>query len=268
MKKQFLVRKNSSNSRYLRRDCVICLQKDGLRAQLSPCGHDQFDYSCICRWMDQSLTCPICKRHVDCVFYGFHGSRLYKKWYTQSLGSNQYSISRQLLRQPSFSSSENTDRLADLLRVRRFIYQKAWKSYENPSLSSHRQYQIPTPIQLASSASLLKKVESFIAKELLLFEYLDGQQINFIQIFLMGLLRVQNIQHPQTIDELAEFIGHEESSILLHELQRYLQFRPLSISSYMYSKRYLYGPEGLTMVQLLSQIENTQHESGPETENS
>ncbi|WBW74448.1 ubiquitin-protein ligase E3/SUMO transferase [Schizosaccharomyces osmophilus] len=256
-KERLLTKKRRLKSEYgvgrLRRHCVICLEHDGRRAQLSPCRHDQFDYECIRQWLEKSLTCPICKQSVDCVYYDFAGSGGWKKWYPHSfLSRRKKQISRA-------SSSLNGDSIygvasenaTNIVVVRRRIYEAGWPSISMTSHPENSRYSRGfTPDQFCLDSSLQGRADAFLTTELMVFDYMDYEQTLFLREYILGLLKRQSISEEQTVHEFNELFGERDGSLFLHELSRYLCSSISSLSTLIHSRSFLYGPERLTMAQL------------------
>ncbi|EPX73228.1 ubiquitin-protein ligase E3 [Schizosaccharomyces octosporus yFS286] len=259
VKNKLLTKKRREKSDYgvgrLRRHCVICLERDGRRAQLSPCQHDQFDYECIRQWLEKSLTCPICKQSVDCVYYGFTGSGKSKKWYPHSYLSRP---NKQQIKQASSSSTSqgtiyggDSDNAGNIVALRRRIYEAGWPSVCMTSHPENVRYPHGfTPGQFSSDPSLQRRADAFLTTELMAFDYMSYEQTLFLREYIIGLLKRQSLSGEQTLHEFRELFGERDGSLLLHEMSRYLYSSISSLSTFMHSRSFLYGPERLTMSEL------------------
>ncbi|EPY50282.1 ubiquitin-protein ligase E3 [Schizosaccharomyces cryophilus OY26] len=255
-KKRLLFRRKRLKSEYglgrLRRHCAICLEQDGRRAQLSPCQHDQFDYECIRQWLEKSLTCPICKQSVDCVYYDFTGPGRSKKWYPHSFLSQSKKEGSRASSSAGDSVyggfSENT---INIVGIRRRIYEKEWLSLSMASRPENiKYYRGFTPSQFCSDPSLQQRAVDFLATELMVFDYLGEEQTTFLREYILGLLKRQSILEEQTFHEISEFFGERDGSLFVHEMNRYLCSSISSLSTFMHSRSFVYGPEKLTMAEL------------------
>lgn len=50
--------------------CVICLDAISEPCEIRPCGHRNFDYTCIANWLHQKLKCPLCNQKVYSALHG------------------------------------------------------------------------------------------------------------------------------------------------------------------------------------------------------
>lgn len=183
--------------------CVICLAEISRPCAAAPCGHDNFDFFCLATWLQEQLSCPLCKAEITHVKVsgeegmslrkvpsiwspvrtrlpgrGPQAQRAYNSPNDQATSTRQSS----LLTAPSSSSqlagrratereSEVDARVAALDRRRRVYHHQLYSLHVGSNPSSG--YKDVTPRQLQADPDLIARARVWIRRELEVFEFLN-----------------------------------------------------------------------------------------------
>ncbi|KAK3620088.1 hypothetical protein LTR56_023626 [Elasticomyces elasticus] len=217
--------------------CTICLEHITERAVASPCNHLSFDVLCLVSWLQERATCPLCKAAVIEVQYDWRDAEDYKTFHVpqqrekskQSQDGN--GLERRPVRRDISSSIRGTAPEDPALQRRRRVY-----SERSPSLhigiNSVSLYSDFTPQAFTASAGLQSRARAFLRRELKVFTFLDaartrrgGNTREFLVEYIIAVLKVNEVKgsdgHAE--DLVAEFLGREHASLVLHELSSWLR---------------------------------------------
>ncbi|KAK5716711.1 hypothetical protein LTR15_009603 [Elasticomyces elasticus] len=216
--------------------CTICLDPISERAVASPCNHLSFDFLCLVSWLQERSTCPLCKAAVIEVQYDWRDAEDYKTFHVpqqreKSKLSQGGSGLRQRVRRDVSSSIRGTAHEDPALQRRRRVY-----SERSPSLhigiNSISLYSDFTPQAFNTSTELQSRARAFLRRELKVFTFLDatrtrreGNTREFLVEYIIAVLKVNEVKgsdgHAE--DLVAEFLGREHASLVLHELSSWLR---------------------------------------------
>lgn len=182
--------------------CVICLQRQGrAKPRLEPCGHCGFHFRCIRLWLRVKPVCPLCMAHVEI---------------------------RTGPAEPCFSSDE---RIAAGIQRRTRVYQLGLRArYIGANrISKFRNW---TPAMLRRDEELVSRAKRWIRRELLVFSYLQDTNAEFLQEYILSIIKSVDIQHETVHRLLAEFLGPRDAGIFIHELRMFLRSPFTDLVSY------------------------------------
>ncbi|KAI3325389.1 hypothetical protein HD806DRAFT_447067 [Xylariaceae sp. AK1471] len=243
--------------------CVICLDSITEACEARPCKHRNFDYLCLLSWLERLSKCPLCKSTIHEVVHDFNSdgpgtSRVYlvpqvtneaprneqsqalqdeRRWAAQRPNRRRY---EHLRRQPVTQD--------EAIIRRQQIYRNGLYSLHVGSNPTSRHREI-TPTLFESEPELLSRARAWLRRELQVFEFLrtpsstQGSQdamtrrrannAEFLLEYIIAILKTVDIQGSQGAaeDMLSEFLGRENTKLLLHELRNFLR-SPWSIEAW------------------------------------
>ncbi|TDZ29937.1 putative RING finger protein [Colletotrichum spinosum] len=239
--------------------CVICLERISEACEAHPCQHDNFDYLCLITWLDQQIACPLCKTEIKEVRYGFSDDK--KQWKTyeapkrpsqkspaptsSTFYTREFRLPRpRRRRQSDASSSYGVSRPSqdEALARRRSIYRHQLYSLHVGSNRISR-YRDLTPQMFASDTELVSRARMFLRRELRVFEFLftgsseartqepdpawrrRTNNSEFLLEYIIAILKTVDMQGStgQAESLIQEFLGREDTRLLLHELRAWLR---------------------------------------------
>ncbi|KAI1771534.1 hypothetical protein F4818DRAFT_429323 [Hypoxylon cercidicola] len=246
--------------------CVICLDNIAEVCEARPCGHRNFDYLCLLSWLEQQTRCPLCKSNVEEVLYHFESdepdskSRVYlvprPKEPSQERAQSQARPHPYQPRNPiptpnrrRFEAAPPRRATADEAILRRqHVYRN--QLYSLHVGSSHRSgYRDLTPDVFESDPEMISRARAWLRRELQVFEFLRtpptaqssddamtrrrANNAEFLLEYIIAILKTVDIQGSQGQAEemLKDFLGRDNTKLLLHELKNYLR-SPLSIEAW------------------------------------
>ncbi|KAI1817011.1 hypothetical protein GGS20DRAFT_119436 [Poronia punctata] len=274
--------------------CVICLDNIAETCEARPCRHRNFDYLCLLSWLERSSKCPLCKSDIHEVLHdlGHQGpgtSRVYlvpqvaskvpdeghvpaqaqsrvSSWRGQRQERRRYGDNR---RQPQPATQD------EAIVRRQEVYRNRLYSLHVGSNSRSRYREI-TPASFESEPELLSRARAWLRRELQVFEFLrtpSGTQTDsgdtmtrrrannaeFLLEYIIAILKTVDIQGSQGAaeDMLSEFLGRENTRLLLHELRNFLR-SPWSIEAW--DRKVQYPSSAVDRVK--DDAETTSHRSG------
>ncbi|KAL4980637.1 hypothetical protein BDW66DRAFT_156375 [Aspergillus desertorum] len=240
--------------------CVICLEPITEPAVAVPCNHANFDFLCLVNWLEQRRNCPLCKSDVSSVKYEIghpDGPKIYQlPDIAPSTGAastghiNLYGRLPRNPRRPRRARSPPLQTPNDPLIRRQHVYRNRLYSLRVGSnrLSRYREF---TPDMFNRDEELVSRARKWIRRELRVFEFLhpdtapssssssshvarQGQQrlesrrgnnAEFLLEYIIAILRTVDIKGSagQAEELLRDFLGRENASLFLHELQAWLR---------------------------------------------
>ncbi|KAJ2976310.1 hypothetical protein NUW58_g8117 [Xylaria curta] len=243
--------------------CVICLDSITEACEARPCKHRNFDYICLLSWLERSSKCPLCKSNIHEVAHDFgHDGPTTSRVYlapqvTDDAPRNEPPLAQPRRPRPT-SELPNTRQYERIRRQpvtqdhaivrRQQIYRDRLYSLYIGSNSRSR-YRDITPALFESEPELVSRARAWLRRELQVFEFLrtpsssqGGQDImtrrrannaEFLLEYIIAILKTVDIQGSQGAaeDMLSEFLGRENTKLLLHELRSFLR-SPWSIEAW------------------------------------
>ncbi|KAK5699342.1 hypothetical protein LTR17_023311 [Elasticomyces elasticus] len=216
--------------------CTICLEPISERAVASPCNHLSFDFLCLLSWLQERSTCPLCKAAVIEVQYDWRDAEDYKTFHVpqqreKSKQSQDGIGPRRRVRRDISSSIRCTPPEDPALQRRRRVYSERSSSL-HIGLNSVSLYSDFTPQAFTTSTELQSRARAFLRRELKVFSFLDatrtrrgGNTREFLVEYIIAVLKVNELKgsdgHAE--DLVAEFLGREHASLVLHELSSWLR---------------------------------------------
>ena len=234
--------------------CVICLESISEKAIAYPCKHENFDFLCLISWLQEKDTCPLCKAVVKNVNYDLQ-SRSGPKRYAHSSITKETRLSRVSPRgrgqgrarargheygaryeqRQRVHTGQPTD---DALARRRRVYTNKMYSL-HVGTNRVSQYQDLTPQSFTNNDRLQARAKTWIRRELLVFDFLNPDSANygsastqrrannaeFLLEYIVAILKTVDIKgsRGQAEELISEFLGKENTSLFLHELQAWLR---------------------------------------------
>lgn len=243
--------------------CVICLDHISEKAQAYPCKHESFDFLCLISWLQESSACPLCKATVKSVQYNHdspQGAKTFTPTVAppKTRPISHHSPARPALlarrhrhartRIPSDTPSED-----ETLARRRSIYRNKLMS-KHVGTNRISQYKDFTPATLSRNEALVSRARKWIRRELQVFSFLgpdaSGSASNtnnnnadnvssaphaaqrrrssnaeFLLEYIVAVIKTVDLKGSsgQAVELLQEFLGRENATIFLHELEAWLR---------------------------------------------
>lgn len=223
--------------------CVICLDRITDEAVASPCAHDQFHFSCLGTWLQQSRACPLCKQEVSALRYrDSAGSQniyhLTEEQTTRVLNEARQQTCRQFTRrQHRQVASENSHaQLDEAVAWRRRIYHRQQYSLYIGSNRISR-YRNITAEMIRQDEALVAKAKKWIRRELAVFDFLDPDSTSFGRFarratnaeylleYIVAIIKLIDIKASagQAHELIKDFLGKNNARLFLHELESWLR---------------------------------------------
>lgn len=251
--------------------CVICLDSITEACEAKPCRHTNFDSVCLINWLEQQPKCPLCKTTITEVRYDF-GKQGQGQWRTfvpekrevpaTAPSSHRrprpprrdwpyYRPSRRL--EHSVASDQVTE--DDAVLRRRQIYRRQLYSL-HVGTNRITQYRELTPRLFEQDPTLISRARMWLRRELKTFEFLHtpapaqesddattrrrANNAEFLLEYIVAVLKTVDIQgsQGQAEDMLQEFLGRDNTRLLLHELKSFLRSPFLSLEAWDRAVRY------------------------------
>ncbi|KAL4879639.1 hypothetical protein BJY04DRAFT_193305 [Aspergillus karnatakaensis] len=237
--------------------CVICLEPITEPAIVVSCNHANFDFLCLLSWLEQRRKCPLCKSDVSTVKYELEnpdGPKTYQlpalpppsasappTGHTHTHG-RPHGRNPRRPRRPRSPPPRTPD---DPLLRRQQVYRNRLYSFRVGSnrLSQYREF---TPEMFNRDEELVSRARKWIRRELRVFEFLNpdassdssvarpgqqrlesrrGNNAEFLLEYVIAILRTVDIKGSagQAEELLRDFLGRDNASLFLHELQAWLR---------------------------------------------
>ncbi|GAP85039.1 putative ring finger domain protein [Rosellinia necatrix] len=235
--------------------CVICLDTITEPCEARPCKHRNFDYLCLLNWLERLSKCPLCKCDIHEVVHDFdHDGNGTNRVYLVPQVANSAPRNEQLRARPdtpSWAAGRPDRRWHEHARRppvtrdgavirRQQIYRDRLYSLHVGSNPTSR-YRDITPALFESEPDLVSRARAWLRRELQVFGFLrtpSGPQSSedaitrrrannaeFLLEYIIAILKTVDIQGSQGAaeDMLSEFLGRENTKLLLHELRNFLR---------------------------------------------
>ncbi|KAL4775249.1 hypothetical protein BDW60DRAFT_214574 [Aspergillus nidulans var. acristatus] len=237
--------------------CVICLEPITEPAAAVSCNHANFDFLCLVNWLEQRRNCPLCKSEVSSVKYELvhpDGPKIYQlpdispSTGVSSTGHiNPHGRLPRNPRRPRRARNPSLQTLNGPLLRRQHVYRHRLYSLRVGSnrLSQYREF---TPEMFNRDEELVSRARKWIRRELRVFEFLHpdassspsssvarpgqqrlesrrGNNAEFLLEYIIAILRTVDIKGSagQAEELLRDFLGRDNASLFLHELQAWLR---------------------------------------------
>ncbi|KAI8627454.1 hypothetical protein F5Y19DRAFT_166397 [Xylariaceae sp. FL1651] len=243
--------------------CVICLDSITEACEARPCKHRNFDYLCLLSWLERLSKCPLCKSNIHEVVYEFNregpGTR---RTYLVPQVTNEARQSEQSQVPPhrSLSIAQRPNRRRyeylrghpvardEAILRRQHIYRNRLYSLHVGSNPQSR-YRDLTPALFEAEPELVSRARAWLRRELQVFEFLRtpssaqtsedamtqrrANNAEFLLEYIIAILKTVDTQGSQGAaeDMLKDFLGRENTVLLLHELRNFLR-SPWSIEAW------------------------------------
>ncbi|KAI0876202.1 hypothetical protein GGS24DRAFT_247760 [Hypoxylon argillaceum] len=243
--------------------CVICLDSITEACETRPCKHRNFDYLCLLSWIERLSKCPLCKSNIHEVLHDFdHDGPGTSRVYLVPQVTNSISRDEQPQLQPHRPrwATERPNRRRYEHVQRRLVTQdeaiiRRQQIYRNRLYSLHMgsnprsRYRDITPAVFGSEPELASRARAWLRRELQVFSFLHtpsspqssedamtrrrANNAEFLLEYIVAILKTVDIQGSQGAaeDMLSEFLGRENTQVLLHELRNFLR-SPWSIETW------------------------------------
>ncbi|KAL7619754.1 hypothetical protein AAE478_010296 [Parahypoxylon ruwenzoriense] len=236
--------------------CVICLDSITQVCEARPCSHRNFDYLCLLSWLEQQTKCPLCKSNVDEVRYDFGGDNLDEKGTVYRVPRpNEQSQERRRPRPQPYRLLNATPRPTrrwhedvppqratadDALLRRRYVYQNQLYSLHVGS-NQRSGYRDLSPQIFERDPEMASRARAWLRRELQVFEFLRtppsiqssddamtrrrANNAEFLLEYIIAILKTVDVQgsQGQAQDMLKDFLGRDNTKLLLHELKNFLR---------------------------------------------
>ncbi|KAL4956443.1 hypothetical protein BDW69DRAFT_158479 [Aspergillus filifer] len=247
--------------------CVICLEPISEPAIAVSCNHANFDFLCLVNWLEQRRNCPLCKSDVSSVKYDLEdpdGAKTYQlpDHPPPDAASTGHihphgRLSQGNPRRPRRNRSPPRQTPDDPILRRRHIYRNRLYSLRVGSnrLSQYREF---TPDMFNRDEELVSRARKWIRRELRVFEFLQpdpqsdsasssvsrpgqqrlenrrGNNAEFLLEYIIAILRTVDIKGSagQAEELLRDFLGRDNASLFLHELQAWLRSPFISLEDW------------------------------------
>ncbi|PPJ57814.1 hypothetical protein CBER1_00178 [Cercospora berteroae] len=237
---------NSPASQKVQDACTICLEPITERAVATPCNHLSFDFLCLVSWLQEQSSCPLCRAAVLEVQYDWRGPEDYKTYHvslskedtTRPVASSTHSHQPYRRRaQPRRAIYPIRPPVDDILERRRRVYREGLPSLH---IGANRisQYKDFTQQDFLASDELQTKAKQFLRRELKVFDFLDNNprasSRDFLIVYIVFVLKSHELRGAdgRAEDLVAEFLGKENASLLLHEMESWLRSPYLSLEDW------------------------------------
>ncbi|KAF3907198.1 hypothetical protein ABW21_db0209461 [Orbilia brochopaga] len=209
--------------------CCICLAgvTSATRAVATPCLHACFDFSCLVTWLEGAQrSCPVCKREVEGVKYGFDSKGTgFHKYQIRTPSSSSSSSATHRRAESRRSRSRYTDpaKPADDIPRRRFIYKHRLRSL-HIGVNRKSRFANYTPRTLRTDRELAAKARAFVRRELEVFDWTAANREWLVE-YVIAVVKTMQLRDAEGRAEelLAEFLGREFAGVFVHELHAFLK---------------------------------------------
>ncbi|KAI0433136.1 hypothetical protein F5Y09DRAFT_299739 [Xylaria sp. FL1042] len=265
---EVVARRESNNDKdedQLSECCVICLDSITEACEAKPCKHRNFDYLCLLSWLERLSKCPLCKSSVHEVVHNFDcdGPGTSRVYLVPQVDSD---VPRNEQQHDQHAQPHRARRIERPNRRRHehFRHQPATQDeaivrrqqiYRDRLYSLHvgsnarSRYRDITPSLFESEPELVSRARAWLRRELQVFEFLRtpsspqstqdpmtrrrASNAEFLLEYIIAILKTVDIQGSQGAaeDMLSEFLGRENTKLLLHELRNFLR-SPWSIEAW------------------------------------
>jgi len=229
--------------------CVICLDRVTEKAVALPCGHDQFDFSCLGTWLQQQRVCPLCKRAVTAIKYDVghrKGSRIFHLPEAELPRRTHQDIRQRRLQRRSYVRSTRggseplrrgaSGAIDDVLEFRKQVYRRQMYSMHVGANRISR-YKNVTPGAFLRDEHLVSRAKKWIRRELSVFDFLNPDSdafgradrrtsnAEFLLEYIVGILKSIDLKGStgQAEELLKDFLGRGNARLFLHELEAWLR---------------------------------------------
>ncbi len=228
--------------------CVICLDEISEKAITLPCEHANFDFACLGAWLQRRSTCPLCKAVVSGIKYDLDapdGPHVFSLPLPQPepVTSHRTSSGPETRRQRPARHGARSARAQEnyepdhALHRRREVYRHRTYSLHVGSNRISR-YRTLTPRLVLQDETLLHRARIWIWRELQVFEFLSpdappqsdqitrrARNSQFLLEYILAILKSIDIRGStgQAEELLQEFLGRENATLFLHELDNWLR---------------------------------------------
>ncbi|KAL4960805.1 RING finger domain protein [Aspergillus stella-maris] len=247
--------------------CVICLEPISEPAIAVSCNHANFDFLCLVNWLEQRRNCPLCKSDVSSVKYDLEnpdGAKIYQlpdlpPPDAKSTGHihPHGRLPHRTSHRPRRHQSPPRQTPDDPILRRQHIYRNRLYSLRVGSnrLSQYREF---TPDMFNRDEELVSRARKWIRRELRVFEFLQpdpqsdsasssmsrpgqqrlenrrGNNAEFLLEYIIAILRTVDIKGSagQAEELLRDFLGRDNASLFLHELQAWLRSPFISLEDW------------------------------------
>ncbi|KAI0468173.1 hypothetical protein F4859DRAFT_216906 [Xylaria cf. heliscus] len=272
--------------------CVICLDSITEACEARPCKHRNFDYVCLLNWLERVSKCPLCKSSIHEVGhdFGYEGpgtSRVYLvPQVTNDTDTRQNGRTQAQPPRPRWAAERSNRRRYEQFRHQPVTQDQAivrrQEIYRNRLYSLHvgsnprSRYRDLTPALFESEPELVSRARAWLRRELQVFAFLRtpgspqssddamtrrrANNAEFLLEYIIAILKTVDIQGSQGAaeDMLSEFLGRENTKLLLHELRNFLR-SPWSIEAWDRKVQYPSSTVGLVKCE----DEDAEHRGGP-----
>ncbi|KAI1350052.1 hypothetical protein F5Y01DRAFT_165084 [Xylaria sp. FL0043] len=245
--------------------CVICLESITEACEAKPCKHRNFDYLCLLSWLERLSKCPLCKSNIHEVVHDFDcdgtgTSRVYLvPQVANDVPRNEQSHDQRVQPHRARRIDRPNGRYHEPFRHRpatqdeaiirrQQVYRDRLYSLHVGSNARSRHRDI-TPSLFESEPELVSRARAWLRRELQVFEFLRtpsnprsshdamtrrrANNAEFLLEYIIAILKTVDIQGSQGAaeDMLSEFLGRDNTKLLLHELRSFLR-SPWSIEAW------------------------------------
>lgn len=242
--------------------CVICLDEIQDEGEARPCQHRDFDYLCLTQWLSQSQKCPLCVQTVLQVHHSVDGQDVIeavRRPTPEAKRPSQHATPARIFSRDTrarFLHGHYTrrDRYRERhpgrpaqqtslgLEGRKSVYrQRLFSKHVGSNRMS--QYTELTPGLFQTDERLVSRARMWLRRELQVFPFLAGPQhdtsepgesttaaqnrrqnhVEFLLEYIVAILKSVDIMCGQAEDMVTDFLGRDDTRLLLHELRAWLR---------------------------------------------
>ncbi|KAI0451027.1 hypothetical protein F5B21DRAFT_398643 [Xylaria acuta] len=243
--------------------CVICLDSITEACEARPCRHRNFDYVCLLNWLERLSKCPLCKSRIHEVGhdFGYEGPGTSRVYLVPQVTNDppQNEQAQPQPPRPRWAAERPNRRRYEHFQHRPVAQDRAivcrQQIYRNRLYSLHvgsnpsSRYRDITPALFESEPELVSRARAWLRRELQVFAFLRtpsspqssddamtrrrANNAEFLLEYIIAILKTVDIQGSQGAaeDMLSEFLGRENTRLLLHELRNFIR-SPWSIEAW------------------------------------
>ncbi|KAL7412923.1 hypothetical protein BDY24DRAFT_341304 [Mrakia frigida] len=243
-------------------NCCICLQEVKDRTVMVGCGHDNFCFSCLCVWTDQSRKCPLCSHPIGpYLLHNLWTPPPFLKFFLPPLASKPSlahpqnprlpppTTRRAVPRRPVPAEGEGSieqmeDEFERTVERRRELYRWGLLVKHVASNNVTRYRPVPTPQAFAANPDMISKATIWMRRE---FRVWSGVDVEFMLTYTLSLMKSIDIRSEPAVRLLAEFLDirredeRRNAEQFAHELYSFLRspFRDLALYDASVQVRFL-----------------------------
>ncbi|KAL7922347.1 hypothetical protein ACQKWADRAFT_293214 [Trichoderma austrokoningii] len=223
--------------------CVICLGEVVEACEAQPCRHRNFDFLCLITWLQHRAACPICNSDVRQVRYELSEDGKEGKVYTVPLSEHNSRTQRSSRTLATRPREDEAVRRRCLVYRHKLFSLHVGSNRRQPTASRYDELSLE---RFAAEPELLSRARKWLRRELRVFRFIQHDdedaetphdsetnlasrtrrvKADFLVEYIVAILRTMDTQGStgQAENMIQEFLGRQNTQILLHELRAWLR---------------------------------------------